>query len=167
VRITGRDLAAAACVLLATLAAGCDSAPLYGPAEPGAAASPSASATLSLQLFKQAETGPFARAFQSDAATFNRDSRNPRVPMSVLGEDAYQVSADIATWSEAMREAPVPPGYGQAKAHLLAGLALLGRGYRRIGDGLLYGELGRLSRGRADVRAGTRILTVTRGDTSL
>ena len=164
---TGRGVAAAVCAALAVLAAGCGGTPLYGPAEPGAAPSPAASASVSLQLFKQAETGPLARVFQSDAAVFNRDSRNPRVPLSVLGEDAYQVSSDIASWAEAMREAPVPGGYEQAKAHLLAALALLGRGYRRIGDGLMYGDVGQLRRGRADVRSGTRILAVTRGDASL
>ncbi len=166
-KLTGPQLAAAGCVLLAALAAGCSGAPLYGPAEPGTAGSPSASAAVSLPLFKRAETGPFARAFQADAALFNRDSRNPHVPESVLGEDAYQVSSDIATWAEAMRAAPVPAAYTQAKARLLAGLGLLGRGYRRIGDGLLYGDAGPIRQGRAEVRAGTRILAATRGDVSL
>jgi hypothetical protein len=165
-RTRGRALAAGGAVL-AALAAGCAGPPLYGPAEPGTQGTPAASPTVSLQLFERAETGPAARVFQADAAIFNRDSKNPRVPASVLGEEAYQVSADIAAWSGAMSRAPVPPGYQQAKAHLLAGLGLLRLGYRHIGDGLLYGEEGQLRAGRADVRAGSRILAVTRGDVSL
>lgn len=150
-------LAAAALAALTVLAAGCGRTPLYGPPEPGGH-SPAASASAGLQLFKRAETGPFARAFQADAATFNRDSRNQHLPASVLGEDAYQVSADLAAWARAMRRAPVPPEYRHAKAALLHGLALLRRGYRRIGDGLLYGDAGLLRQGRADVRAGSKVL---------
>lgn len=149
------------------LAAGCGATPLYGPAQPGAGTSPAVRDSVSLQLFKQAETGPSARTFQADAATFNRDSRNPHLPASVLGEDAYQVSTDILAWSQAMRRAPVPAEYQQAKARLLAGLGLLQQGYRHIGNGLLYQQPGQLSQGRADVRTGSRILGGTAGDASL
>lgn len=142
--------------VLALLAAGCSSPPLYGPPEPGQP--PTTPSSASLRLFKQAETGPFARAFQADAATFNRDSRDRRLPPSVLGEDAYQVSGDIAAWARAMQKAPVPAEYERAKAQLLHGLALMRHGYRHIGDGLIYGDPGQLRLGRADVRAGSGIL---------
>lgn len=141
---------------LALLAAGCSSPPLYGPPEPGQRATGASAA--SLQLFKRAETGPFARAFQADAARFNRDSRDRQLAPAVLGEDAYQVSADIAAWARAMQQAPVPAEYERAKAQLLHGLALLRQGYRHIGGGLLYGDPGQLRQGRADVRAGSAIL---------
>ena len=141
---------------LALLAAGCGSPPLYGPPEPGQP--PATPPSASLRLFKQAETGPFARAFQADAATFNRDSRHRQLPSAVLGADAYRVSADIAALARAMQKAPVPAEYERAKAQLLHGLALLRQGYRRIGGGLLYGDPGQLRLGRADVRAGSRIL---------
>jgi hypothetical protein len=152
---------------MAVLAAGCGGTPLYGPAQPGTVTSPAARPSVSLQLFKQAETGPSARTFQADAATFNRDSKNPGLPAAVLGEDAYQVSTDILAWSETMRRAPVPAEYQQAKGRLLAGLALLQQGYRHIGDGLLYQEPGQLRQGRADVRAGSRMLGGSAGVVSL
>jgi hypothetical protein len=85
----------------------------------------------------------------------------------VLGEDAYQVSTDILAWSQAMRRAPVPAEYQQAKARLLDGLGLLQQGYRHIGNGLLYQEPGQLRQGRADVRAGSRILGGSAGVASL
>lgn len=151
-------------VALAMLAASCGSVPVYGPPGPGTAASPTAA---SLQRFKQAETGPFARAFQAAAATFNRDSRNRHIVPAVLGEDAYQVADDIIAWSQAMSRAPVPPEYRQAKARLLHGLALLRQGYRHIGNGLLYQQAAEIARGRADVRAGNRLLGGAAGDVSL
>ncbi|MBO0774862.1 MAG: hypothetical protein J2P34_01000 [Actinobacteria bacterium] len=152
---------------LTALIAGCGAAPLYGPAEPGTHPSPTAAASVSLQRFRQAETGPAARAFQADAARFNRDSKGSRVPQSALGEDAYQVSGDISRWAQAIRRAPVPPAYRRAKARLLHGLALLQQGYRHIGDGLLYQDAGQLSRGRAEVRAGSRMLGSNAGDLSV
>lgn len=167
--MTGPRLTALACAgaALTALATGCGSASLYGPAEPGAHPSPTAAASLRLQRFRQAETGPAAKVFQTDAAAFNRDSKDPHVPQSVLGEDAYQVSEAIRIWAQAMRRAPVPPDYRQAKARLLHGLALLQQGYRYIGDGLLYQDASTLSRGRADVRAGSKLLGGTAGDLSM
>lgn len=76
----------------------------------------------------------------------------------MVGEDAYQVSAGIRAWALALRRAPVPAGYRQAKAHLLAGLRLLQQGYRRVGNGLVSQDAGQLQAGRADVRSGSRIL---------
>jgi len=152
----GRFALALACAALTMTAAGCASASLYGPPARGTAAPHAASHRL--RLFRQAETGHLARAFQADAAAFNRDSRNRHIPPAVLGEAAYQVSGDIAAWSQAMRRVPVPAEYRQPKARLLRGLDLLRRGYRHIGGGLLYGEPGQLGQGRADVRAGSRIL---------
>lgn len=162
-RRPGRLAAIPVWAALAVLAAGCARVPVYGPPQPGLAASPSPG----LQLFKQAETGPFARAFQAAAAAFNRDSRNRHITPVALGEDAYQVSDDILAWSQAMSRAPVPPEYRQAKARLLDGLALLRQGYRHIGDGLLSQQAAEITRGRADVRSGDRILGGVAGDLSL
>lgn len=147
------------------LAAACGSTPLYGPPEPAQPAHRSASANL--QQFRRAETGPLARAFQADAATFNQASHNRQIAPSVLGEDAYRVSSDIQAWLLAMKQAPVPADYRQAKAQLLHGLKLLQRGYRHIGDGLLYNDAAQLSQGRADVRSGSAILGAAAADVSL
>lgn len=151
---------AAACLpaALAALLAGCANTPLYGPAGPASRPTPAAAASTSLRFFQRAENGAAAQAFRADAAIFNRDSRSGHVAESVVGEDAYQVSADLHVWAVTLGRAPVPPGYRQAKAHLLAGLRLLQQGYHRIGDGLLYQDAGQLQAGRADVRAGSRIL---------
>jgi hypothetical protein len=156
VRSGGPWLAAA--VALAGLAAGCGSVPVYGPPGPGGAPASAPSAGAGLRQFRQAETGPFARAFQAEAATFNRDSRKPHADPAVLGEDAYQVSAALLAWSGALQAAPVPAGYQQAKAALLRGLTLLQQGYRHIGDGLVYGSPAELGQGRAQVQAGARMV---------
>ena len=145
------------------LACGCGSTPRYGPPPPGPHPSPS----VSLQLFRRAETGRLAQTFQANAAAFNRATRDRRVSTPVLGEDASRVAGDIQAWSQAMRKAPVPPDYQQAKARLRHGLALLRQGYRHIGAGLLYGDPGQLSRGRADVRSASAILGAAAADVSV
>ncbi len=147
----------AASALLAGVTAGCGSAPVYGPPGPGGQP-PTATASASLRLFEQAETGPLARAFQADAAAFNRDSRDPRVLPAALGTDAYQMADALAAWLTALRGAPVPPEYQQAKGTLLRGLGLLQQGYQQIGDGLTGASPAEIDRGRADVRAGTQLV---------
>ena len=156
---------AAVTAALAVLVTACGGTPLYGPAEPGAAAGTLPS--ISLQLFQRVETGALARACQADTARFSRDSRRRRLPPALLAQDAYRVAGDVTRWWQAMRRTPVPPGYGPAKAGLLQGLSQLQQGWRDIGDGLLYGKPGRISRGRAGVRAGTRILSGGGADVSL
>jgi hypothetical protein len=150
---------------LTVLAAGCGQPPLYGPPAPGAPPSPRAPA--SLQRFRQAETGPLARASRAGIATFERDSRNRRLPPAVLAADAYGVADDLAAWSRDIRRAPVPAGYAAAKHRLLHGLALLRRGYLDIGDGLAAGEPSLIRHGRAEVRAGTRMSGGPAADVSL
>ncbi len=143
---------------LAGLAAGCGGVPVYGPPGPGGRLAPAPSPGAGLRQFRQAETGPFARAFQAEAAAFNRDSRKPHIAPAVLGEDAYQVSAALLAWSGALQAVPVPAEYEQAKAGLLQGLTLLQQGYRHIGDGLRYGSPAELGQGRAQVQAGARMV---------
>ncbi len=162
----GKLAAACAGAGLTAFATGCGATPVYGPAQPGAAA-PGAHATVGLRPFRQAETGPAARTFQADAATFNRDSRNPRLAPAVLAEDAYQLARDIRAWSQAMNQVPLPPPYRQVKARLLTGLGLLRSGYQQIGDGLLYHDAGQLGRGRAQVQAGSRLLASAPADTAV